>query len=52
MQLNTERSLKKTSSRVQRSQTGAMVHLSEQQRPEAYSQDNTGAASGQVSDYP
>lgn len=30
-------------------ETGVMVHLSEQQWTEAYSQDNTGMASGQVS---
>ncbi|KAF7655198.1 hypothetical protein LDENG_00059500 [Lucifuga dentata] len=34
------------------SQTGVTVHLSARQRPEASSQDNAGAASGQVPDCP
>ncbi|KAF7646570.1 hypothetical protein LDENG_00185570 [Lucifuga dentata] len=38
--------------RGQRPQTGAMVHLSARQQPEASSQDNAGASSGQVSDCP
>ncbi|KAF7642642.1 hypothetical protein LDENG_00253990 [Lucifuga dentata] len=38
--------------RGQRPQTGVMVHLSARQRPEASSQDNAGATSGQVSDCP
>ncbi|KAF7657103.1 hypothetical protein LDENG_00031570 [Lucifuga dentata] len=52
MQPDPERSLKKSCSRGQRPQTGATVHLSARQRPEASSQDNAGAASGQVCDCP
>ncbi|KAF7646567.1 hypothetical protein LDENG_00185550 [Lucifuga dentata] len=52
MQPDPERSLKKTCSRSQQPQTGATIHVPARQQPEASSQDNAGAASGQVSDCP